>query len=60
MAGNVGLVVSAVALGRLADARGIESALAAGAVVLGALAALGAVVWLRSGDVPEALASPSD
>ena len=60
MAGNVGLVVSAIALGRLADARGVEWALAAGAVVLGALAALGAVVWLRSDDVPAALSPLSD
>lgn len=50
MTGNLGMVASLPTLGWAADGWGLGRVLVAAAIVLGGIALLGLVVWLRSGD----------
>ena len=50
MASNVGFIIVALSLGRIADTRGVDVALTTGAVVFTVLAAIVLTIWLRSGD----------
>lgn len=61
MAAQVGFIAVAFSFGRVADARGIETALVAGSIVFTSVAATGLAIWLRSGDTNvEPAARPDD
>jgi MFS family permease len=50
MAAQVGFIGVAFTFGRVADARGIETALVIGAIAFTSVAAIALSIWLRSGD----------